>query len=579
MTNFTSFIDVLESHVDRISGRQAYIFLEDGEAIAETISYAYLAHRARAVAAQLQRYCRPGDRVLLLYPSCIDYMVAFFACLYAGVIAVPVFPPRGSKHNKRLEAILVDCGATTALTTTKQMADMRLAIDVSPALSRLNMLCSDQVHASYAAELISVPIRRDTIAFLQYTSGSTGQPKGVVVTHGNLLQNEFMIQSAVETTEDTVIVTWLPIYHDMGLIGNMLHSIWLGATCVFMPPLSFLQQPIRWLSAISRFGAYLSGGPNFGYDLCVNKISDEQRASLNLSSWRVAFNGAEPIRQATLERFAERFAVAGFQRNALYPCYGMAETTLMVTGGSPHADALCQHVDKSILGNGAAIVVARDNVNAQAVVGCGHALPEQVLRIVDPVTLQQHADNTIGEIWVSGAHIGQGYWQKPDINREIFQAHISGSGEGPFLRTGDLGYLSDGELYVTGRLKDLIIVRGVNHYPHDIEATVEDADQAINRGGTAAVGLQGDNAERVIVIAEIGRSFLRNVDVNVLARKIRESVFERHELLLADVIFIRPSSLPKTSSGKVQRSYCRELYLAKEFARVEPVKQLQETES
>ncbi|MES2355688.1 MAG: fatty acyl-AMP ligase [Pseudomonadota bacterium] len=574
-----SFIDVLESHVDRISGRQAYIFLEDGEAIAETISYAYLAHRARAVTAQLQQYCRPGDRVLLLYPSCIDYMVAFFACLYAGVIAVPVFPPRGSKHNKRLEAILIDCGATTALTTTKQLGDMRLAIDVSPALSRLNMLCSDQVHASHANELLSVPIQRDTIAFLQYTSGSTGQPKGVVVTHGNLLQNEFMIQSAVETTEETAIVTWLPIYHDMGLIGNMLHSIWLGATCVFMPPLSFLQQPIRWLSAISRFRAYLSGGPNFGYDLCVNKINDEQIASLDLSSWRVAFNGAEPIRHGTLERFAERFAVAGFQRNALYPCYGMAETTLMVTGGSPHAEALFQYVDKSALGNGAAIITRRDNVNAQAIVGCGRALPEQVLSVVDPATLQQCADKEIGEIWVSGAHVGQGYWQKPHINREIFEARIDGSGEGPFLRTGDLGYLSDGELYVTGRLKDLIIVRGVNHYPHDIEATVEDADEAINRNGTAALGLQDENGERVVVIAEVGRSFLRSVDVNALTRKIREAVFERHELLLADVVFIRPSSLPKTSSGKVQRNYCRELYLAKEFARVEPVKQLQEVES
>ena len=563
------YIQVLE-RAAALSGEQdAYVFLDAGETVTDTVSYRALVRRSQAVAAELQSRCQPGDRVLLLYPSCIDYMVAFFACLYAGLIAVPVFPPRSSKHNSRLEAILADCGAHTALTTSGQLADMRLALAASPALAELTMLCSDTVEITRAEQLRRVDIGSDSIAFLQYTSGSTGQPKGVIVSHGNLIHNQRMIQQGMRTGSDSVIVNWLPIYHDMGLIGSMLHTIWLGTQCVFMAPVTFLQRPLRWLLAVSRYQAYVSGGPNFGYQLCADKISDEQLATLDLSSWRVAFNGAEPVRHATLERFAQRFASAGFRHDALYPCYGMAETTLIASGNRRVGDPVYQWVDKDSLSHGLAIVHHAGDEHTQALVSSGQSLLDQDLRIVDPKTRLQCPEQIVGEIWIAGDHIGGGYWQKPEVNREVFQAWIDGSDAGPFLRTGDLGYLSGGELFVTGRLKDVIIIRGANYYPQDIETSIEAADGAINGGGVAVFGLSGEQQERVIAVAEIERSQMRKFSPAVLSAKLRQWVLERHELLLGEVVFIRPGTLPKTSSGKVQRSFCRQLYLAGELSPIE----------
>ena len=384
-----------------------------------------------------------------------------------------------------------------------------------------------------------------------------------MVSHGNLIQNEKMIQTGIRSDPHSDFVTWLPIYHDMGLVGNMLHSFWLGSECIFMAPAAFLQRPIRWLQAISRFGARVSGGPNFAYDLCVDKISEAQRQALDLSSWKVAFNGAEPIRHATLERFAKAFAPHGFSRNSLYPCYGMAETTLMVSGGTPVETPIYKWVDKTQLTRGRIVEAVPDT--AQALVCCGRPLPGQTVRIVDPSTQMVCPPGSVGEIWIAGLNVAGGYWGRPIMNAETFNARIIGSDEGPFFRTGDLGFLDSDELYITGRMKDVIIVRGANHYPQDIEATVEAADPSINQAGVAAFGVYDETGERVVVVAEVARTSLRKVDPKALTARIRQHVVEQREIAIDDVVLIRPSTLQKSSSGKVQRSQCRALYLANDL--------------
>lgn len=572
---FRHYNDLLDYRTAHQGSQIAYTYLEDGENIAASVTYREFASQVKDVAAELKRHANPGDRVMLLYPSGIDYMVAFFACLYAGLIAVPAFPPRNSKHNARLVAIVKDSGAKIALTTQGQLQQMEKGIAASAELAALRFICNDAAVRGSGAECAAADITGETVAFLQYTSGSTGQPKGVVVTHANLICNQRMLRAGFATHEGATIVTWLPIYHDMGLIGKMLHAFWLGGHCVVMSPIAFLQRPVRWLKAISRFKAHCSGGPNFAYDLCCDKISAEQKAELDLSSWHTAFNGAEPVRRHTLERFSEAFAAAGFKREALLPCYGMAETTLIVSGRSPMPGPVYQHLDPAAFGMGRAI--KSDQADAYVIVGCGHSLLEQNLRIANPRTLATCRPGEVGEIWVAGQHVAPGYWEKPDVNAATFGAHLSDTGEGPFLRTGDLGYLDDGELYVSGRLKDVLIVRGVNKYPQDIEATVEEADAAIHPAGVAAFMIDDGREERVVAVAEVTRTGLRKADLQAVTAGIRRLVLETHEVLLSDVVLIRPATLPKTSSGKVQRAQARALYLADQLSRIDREEALTDT--
>lgn len=564
---FRHYNDLLDYRATHQGSQIAYSYLEDGENITASVTYREFASQVKDVAVELKRYANPGDRVVLLYPSGIDYMVAFFACLYAGLIAVPAFPPRNSKHNARLVAIVKDSGARIALTTQAQLRQMETGIAASEELAALRFLCNDAVPQGGGTGCASADISAETIAFLQYTSGSTGQPKGVMVTHANLIYNQRMLRVGFATHEGATLVTWLPIYHDMGLIGKMLHAFWLGGHCVVMSPIAFLQRPVRWLKAISRFKAHCSGGPNFAYDLCCDKISAEQKAELDLSSWHTAFNGAEPVRRHTLERFSQAFAMTGFKHEALLPCYGMAETTLIVSGRSPTPGPVYRHLDPAAFGTGRAI--RSDGADAYAIVGCGHSLLDQAIRIANPHTLAACRPGEVGEIWVAGPHVASGYWEKPETNAATFGAHLSDTGEGPFLRTGDLGYLDGGELYVSGRLKDVLIVRGVNKYPQDIEATVENADTAINTAGVAAFMVDDGREERVVVVAEVTRAGIRKADPQTVTAGIRRLVLETHEVVLSDVVLIRPATLPKTSSGKVQRAQARALYLADQLSRID----------
>lgn len=556
-------MDLLLYRATHSGGKTAYSFLENGESVSETINYADFCERVLALAATLQRRCSTRDRVLILYPPCIDYMVGFFACLCADLIPVPLFPPRGTKHNLRLEAIAADCRPTAALFSSKRLAHKPDAISGQPGLASLQFICSDATDPAGARQWSQPRIDSETIAFLQYTSGSTGSPKGVMVSHGNVMHNESMLQASHETDGESTIVSWLPIYHDMGLIGNMLASVWLGGHCVFMAPAAFLQRPIRWLQAISRFRAYFSGGPNFAFDLCVEKIAEAQRLDLDLSSWKVAFSGAEPVRQATLDRFATAFAPSNFSKTALQPCYGLAEGTLMVSSGSPREAPVQMWVNKTQLTH--RVIEPETAGQGQSLVGCGRARLGQTIRIVDERTLLPSAPGSVGEIWVAGPSVARGYWGRDVMNAEIFGARIVGSNEGPFLRTGDLGFLDGEELFVTGRIKDLIIVRGVNHYPQDVEATIEGMDSSINPGGVAAFGVHDAQGERVVIVAEVARTRMRKVSAKALTSAIRQCVVEAHEIVVSDVVLIRPGTLPKSSSGKVQRSQCRALYLANEL--------------
>nr|VFJ52093.1 MAG: Acyl-CoA synthetase (AMP-forming)/AMP-acid ligase II [Candidatus Kentron sp. FW] len=451
-TPATTLVELLRYRAQTQPDKITYTFLKDGEVEEASLTYGQLDLQARAIAARLQEIATPGDRALLLYPSGLEFISAFFGCLYAGVVAVPTYPPRRNRPDPRFRAIAGDAGANVVLTTASILPDPDARSLKTPALRNSHWLATDGSDTGAASSWQTPNIQSDTLAFLQYTSGSTGTPRGVMVSHGNLLYNEEMFRLAFEDTEDSIGVGWLPLFHDMGLIGNVLQPLYLGTPITLMSPMAFLQKPLCWLRAISRYRATTSGGPNFAYDLCVEKTTPEQRAGLDLGSWTLAFNGAEPIRPETLERFTEAFAPYGFRREAFYPCYGMAETVLFVSGGSRDAPPVV-HEASFEKNRGVGMPGA-----TRKFVGCGRTWLEQEIIVVDQGSLVPCSDGQTGEIWVQGKNVAQGYWNRPEETKETFHVHLTDSGEGPFLRTGDLGFLKDGELFVTGRLKDLIII-------------------------------------------------------------------------------------------------------------------------
>ncbi|HEV2844558.1 MAG TPA: fatty acyl-AMP ligase, partial [Thermoanaerobaculia bacterium] len=559
-----SLVQVLRGRALEHPERPAFTFLADGEEEGARLTFAELDARARALGALLQRLGLRGERALLLYSPGLEFVSAFLGCLYGGVIAVPAYPPRSERMLPRLRSIARDARPAVALTTSDLHRKVEALAGRLPELAGVRWLATDGLDVAELAEGWEEPeIDGESLAFLQYTSGSTSLPKGVMVSHGNLLHNEEMIQEAFGQTERSLIVGWLPLYHDMGLIGNVLQPLYVGASCVLMSPVAFLQRPSRWLRAISRYRATTSGGPSFAYELCARKIPPAERHGLDLSSWRVAFNGAEPVRPETLERFAEAFAPCGFRREAFYPCYGLAEATLFVSGGAPGAGPVVGSFRAADLEAHQAAATADLDSGSRRLVGCGHAWMEQEIAIVDPAAGRRLGAERVGEIWVSGPSVALGYWGKPEESERTFQARIEGEGSGPFLRTGDLGFLRDGSLYVTGRLKDLIILRGRNHYPQDIEATAEESHPALRTGASAAFSVDAAGEERLVVVAELDRR--REDEAAAAAEAVRRAVAEVHEAQVHEVVLVRAGTIPKTSSGKIQRHACRAEYLADEL--------------
>jgi deazaflavin-dependent oxidoreductase (nitroreductase family) len=428
-----------------------------------------------------------------------------------------------------------------------------------PLLSRARAVATDIVLHD-AATLWSEPqLDGNSLAFLQYTSGSTASPKGVMVTHANLICNEQMIKEACRHTRDSNFVGWLPLYHDMGLIGNVLQPLYIGSRCIFMSPIAFLEKPFRWLKAISDFKASTSGGPNFAYDLCVRRVTEEQAASLDFSCWKIAFNGSEPIRYETLERFAAAFEKCGFRREALFPCYGLAEATLFVSGGQGAEAPVTCTIDADQLEQGRSIETSSDNPKSKVLVASGSLASRQRAVIVDPKDLSECAARKVGEIWLAGPNVTKGYWGRPDESFETFHAELSDRQEGPFLRTGDVGFIKDGRLFVTGRIKDLIIIRGRNHYPQDIEQTVEKSHEAVRVGCCAAFSTRVDGEEDLVVVLEVDPR--KAPDLDELIDLIRQEIVEEHDVQPQAVVLITRGTIPKTSSGKIQRGVCRARFL------------------
>ncbi|NEP26715.1 fatty acyl-AMP ligase [Moorena sp. SIO3I6] len=564
---FSNLVELLRLRALTQPAKIAYTFLEKGEEETDRITYEVLDKRSRAIACQLQSLGATGERALLVYPPGIDFIAAFFGCLYAGVIAVPAYPPPRRSHNlSRLLAIASDAEALFALTTTSLLTELTSRFAQHPALGRLHLLATNKCDCDQGLDWSEPTLDSSSLAFLQYTSGSTGTPKGVMVSHGNLLHNERMIKQAFgHNSQQTSVVGWLPTFHDMGLIGNVLQPLYLGIRAILISPLAFLQQPIFWLQTISRYQATTSGGPNFAYDLCVRKVKPDQLATLDLSSWDVAFTGAEPVRAETLEQFAAKFGPCGFRKEAFYPCYGMAEATLFVSGGLKTKQPVICSLDGKALEQNKVIPLCSEVTGVRKVVGCGQSWLDQKIAIVDPESLKLCADNQVGEIWVSGASVAGGYWQKPKETKQTFHGYIADTGKGPFMRTGDLGFVNNGELFVTGRLKDVIIIRGRNHYPQDIELTVERSHLALRPASGAAFVMEVNGEQRLVIVQEVERTYLRKLDTQEVVRHIRRAVASDHELQVHDVALLKPGSIPKTSSGKIQRHRCRANFLSQQL--------------
>ncbi|WP_067777339.1 non-ribosomal peptide synthetase [Nostoc sp. NIES-3756] len=542
---------------------EAFTFLHDGEAATTTLTYQELDRQSRVIASQLQALGLSGERALLLYPPTLDYLPAFFGCLYAGVVAVPAYPPRNARNTPRILAILKDAQAAVVLTTTAILDQLKSLLADKFNVNNIIWLTTDNLTPGIEKAWQEPLINTDTLAFLQYTSGSTGTPKGVMLTHGNLLHNAEVTRQYMEHSPSSKFVTWLPVYHDMGLIGGVLQPVYASFPCIMMPPVSFLQRPYRWLQAISRYKGTTSGAPNFAYELCIEKITPEQRSTLDLSSWNVAFNGAEPIRDDTLEKFAATFAECGFRPEAFYPCYGMAEATLMISGGIKSALVNKLSLQKSALERNSAMDAVSDADNSIKLVGCGRSVPQQRVVIANPETLMRAQDREVGEIWVSGPSIGKGYWHRQAETEQTFQAFLQDTGEGPFLRTGDLGFLDKGEVYITGRAKDLVIIRGRNLYPQDIEITAERSHPSLRASSNAAFCIEVDKQEQLVLVQEL--EFRAKPNLAEVTEAIRQAVAEEHEVQVYGVILIKPGTIPKTSSGKIQRRATKAEFLAGEL--------------
>ena len=568
-----TLVDLLQNRATENPKQIAYTFLVDGETETTSLTYQQLEQHSRAIAAYLQSVCPPGERALLIYQPGLEYITAFFGCLYAGIIAVPAYPPRPNRSLARIQTIIRDTEAKVALTTKSIISTLERRASETPELNNLGWLATDHIPDNVAEKWLEPNINENTLAFLQYTSGSTAAPKGVMITHNNLLHNSSLIHQCFGHSVESKGVIWLPPYHDMGLIGGIIQPLYGAFPVVLMSPLMFLQSPVRWLQAISQYQGTTSGGPNFAYDLCVRTIKAEQIQNLDLSSWEVAFNGAEPISAQVLERFARTFEVCGFRREAFYPCYGMAEATLIISGG----DKLAPPVQTTIATNALEqnqIVLVSETEGTKTLVGCGQTLPDQQIKIVHPEKLTLCAEGEVGEIWVSGPSVAEGYWRKPEETKQTFEAYLpEAPGKEPFMRTGDLGFIEGGELFVTGRLKDVIIINGRNHYPQDIEWTVEQSHPMIRPGCVAGFSVEVAGEEHLVVVAEVERNFRevgrRNGKSGTensnssedLMKSIQRVISRNHDLQTYRVLLLKPGAIPKTSSGKVQRYACRDGFL------------------
>ncbi|WP_304528606.1 AMP-binding protein, partial [Mycobacterium sp. E342] len=559
-----TLVEQLQQRAIPYAGKVAFAFSRDGEeADLSRLTYDELDARARRIAAGLQAQGARGERVLVLCPPGLDFIAGLFGCLYAGAIAVPVHPPVRDHLVARVESIIADARPEFALSNTEMQARIKARVDGLAKGRPLRWSVTDT--AGDGARWLPPDVDAETVAMVQYTSGSTALPKGVVLSHGNLVHNLEAIRQAWKSGFGGAAtgVFWLPPYHDMGLIGGLLETLYVGGTSFLMPPSAFIKRPMRWLEAMSRHRATITAAPNFAYDMCVELSTPEQRAALDLSNWSTAMCGAEPVRDTTLRGFADAFAPSGFRPAAFYPVYGLAEATLLVSGGSDSPEPVIRHIDRAALRERRVVDAAPESTSATTLVGCGRPQGGQQVLIVDPETRRPCGADEVGEIWIAGPSVAHGYWQSPEQTEAAFSAYLADTGAGPFLRTGDLGFYGSGELFVTGRRKDLIIIRGSNHYPEDIELTVQACHPALlrGRGAVFSVAPRPDALEQLVVVQEVNNPEAGEAELNAIVDTVRAAITEHHEIQADVVVLLKPMRIPTTSSGKIQRSACRQQFL------------------
>ena len=566
-TEFKSLVSVLRSHASTHPNDRAYVFLDERGEEAASLTFADLDRRAAALAHVLTARLGPGDRALLMFPPGLEFIVAFFACQYSGIVAVPAILARQQGLRDSSVNIVEDCAARLALTTRGALEHVRAAYARMPGASLdwlgVDATGLDDRGGSAAGRPLPGP---EAIAYLQYTSGSTSAPKGVMVSHGNLCANLEMISAADQLGRRSTRVGWIPLYHDMGLIFNALQATWVGALCVLMAPLAFMARPLSWLRAIHKYQAEMAIAPNFAYDLCLEHYDPEKMRGVDLSCWKLALNGAEPVRAGTIERFASTFAAHGLSLSAPHPAYGMAEATLMISGGLHGGRPKLWNVSRHSLQQNVAVAPV-DGEASQVLVGCGKQLLGEQIAIVDPEQKRRLPAGQVGEIWVCGPNVGQGYWEKPEATRDTFHAKICGEASTSWLRTGDLGCLDEtGELYITGRRKDMLIIRGANYYPQDLELTAEKSHPALHGGRCAAFTFLKGEREMLAVACEVRQDYLHRLDADDVAGAVRLGVVREHDLTVHRVILTPPWRIPRTTSGKIRRRATRERWQKGELA-------------
>lgn len=552
--NFENWNELLDYRASAYADKHAFTFLGENQEELDALSYAELQQRVKALASVLKTQGNHGDRVLLLYPAGLDYVVAFYACLYAGMVAVPLYSPQNKRKIELIGEIANDCSASLALTTKKYLSKVDNLS--GHGIEQLRWFATDQVFDS-ADELKAAEVSGDELAYLQYTSGSTSLPKGVMLTHATTLFHSEELATHWQVNEQSVLVSWLPHFHDLGQVLSILQPLYRGFHCVLMSPTTFMKQPYIWLKAISDYKATIAGGPDFTFSHSVRNVSKEQVSSLDLSSWRSAVNGAEPVKSASLEAFSEHFAEAGFTHGTHCPAYGLAESTLVMTSDSlDTAPVFLPCNSKQLRSN--KVVVENASKDTQFLVSNGKPVMGTQVKVVNPKSKIELIEAEIGEIWISGGSIGSGYWNNEEATLQTFKAQIEGEPEQRFyLRTGDLGFIYEGNLYITGRLKDLIVVRGTNHYPQDIEQTVELSHSLIRDGYCAAFSIENSGEEQLVVVAERNRYHDEEVNYEQVFSNVKAAIAQRHSLDVSQIVIVRPGSITKTTSGKIQRRKCK----------------------
>ena len=561
----TTMVDVLQNHAQQRAQKVAMTFL--GHDQQPSLTYGQLDTKAKAFAAWMQQHQLQNHRALLLLPPGLDFVVSFLGCLYAKVVAVPAYPPdinRLEHTLRRLQSIIKDAKISIVITTSDilSMTQHMISKFAMHQLNNLQWLATSEIEDSLYESWMMPDLNANSLAFLQYTSGSTGKPKGVMVSHGNLIANEIMLQKVSDCNAESVLVNWLPLYHDMGLIGGTLQPLYCGSTNYLMSPLDFLKKPTLWLETISKYHVSISGGPNFAYDLCTNKVTQKDMETLDLSCWRIAFSSSETIRHSTIERFCKKFSACGFQRKTFRPCYGLADATLVVswaTGEEP----LTYSVDKNALEAGQANACSDEN--KVMLVGSGSPCWKTTVKIVNSKTFREVPHGRVGEIWVSGPQIAQGYWGQKEKTQEVFHNSLKDVEEETFLRTGDLGFIHAGEVFITGRIKDLMVFRGRNVYSHDVEYALSLGKKhcpEIRPGCSAAFSIEEKNKEKLIIFQEIVPERNPQFDAQKTVVVIRDIVLTYFGINAATVVLLKPGQLPKTSSGKLMRFACKKAFLS-----------------